>query len=46
MSKVPSATEIAVELARENERLKLENEIERLKARIAELEQSEKSDKQ
>ncbi len=35
MSKMPSPTEIAVELARENERLKME--IERLKAEIAQL---------
>ena len=34
--KMPTPTEICVELARENERLKIE--IERLKARIAELE--------
>ncbi len=35
MSKMPSPTEIAVELARENERLKME--IERLKSEIAQL---------
>lgn len=44
MSKMPSPTEIAVELARENERLKME--IERLKAEIEKLEKSEKPNKQ
>lgn len=38
--KMPTPTEICVELARENERLKIE--IERLKARIAELEKAHK----
>ncbi len=36
MGKMPSAVEIAVETARENERLKMQ--IEQLKQRIAELE--------
>lgn len=40
MSKVPSPTEIAVELARENERLKME--IERLKKELEELRNEKK----
>ena len=36
MDKMPSAVEIAVEIARENERLKMQ--IEQLKQRITELE--------
>ena len=39
MRKVPSPTEIAVELARENERLKME--IERLKAELEKLQKEQ-----